>query len=181
MPVSALEKILEVDRTRRFMGKNGEFAEPVLHERPASSSEGPFVSSTSKGNFVRANLRPEGTVWAAFFDCPLGEEPHVLLSLYRSLWALSSSQGWPNRAGSIQEGANKMRGLGLEPKSVVSSTVEEGPLKSYVCDALPEGCALVTSLPSLVGGYARTGDFLAISLKRANNSIVLVGPPREVA
>jgi hypothetical protein len=46
-----------------------------------------------------------------------------------------------------------------------------------LASCLPPGKAILTTVPSQVGQYIRTGDYLGLLICRANRSLVLVGNP----
>ena len=143
----------------------------------------------------------EDFVLQGFFDCPIDEESPLVSRLYDTLWASSKKHGWDNRCKSLKDSAAKMASLGYDPKWLLipHSEVEEvcggeltpedvekltlvkgyvaevDSVKVLVTDALPEGAAILGTLPSLVGHYMRSYDYLSILLAGVNRTIVLVG------
>lgn len=206
MPTTALEGLLEVDRQRRYSSRLGGFAIPAVHERSSSPEEGPFFVTNMRKAFVPTGIRPGSVVWMGFSPWTLSDEDEALATLYKSLWAFSTSQKWANRCSKVEEAIPQMSAMGLEARSIVvpldtlqevcgtemSETdvrnlmfaqgyvAEVNGMKVFVSKSLPKDAAIVAALPSLVGSYVRADDSLALMIRRADKAIVLVGAGDEL-
>lgn len=208
MRVSALELVLTAERQRRQASKTGAgFAQPVLREQVEDATNAPFLVSNSRGSFVLGRRHPvEGSVRFAFTERPITEEGPLLAELFRVLWATSVQQSWPNRCSSISQATARMVALGLEASAlIVSSTFLEEAcgkalsgedaeklmmMQGFVAEVegvkvlasdLPAGTAILASPRVSLGTYIRADDNVAILIRRADRTLVLVGEDGSVA
>lgn len=199
MKISVLERLLSVDRQRKRAGLTA----PVVVKFPSSNEEGPWLTTLSTGQFVATRPNQSGDVGQAFVECEPGEEGPVLQNLYQRLLGLSTTEGWGNCCKTVPEAIAKMSSYGLMPKTLVipfrdlkavvgtDLSEEEASrvtlVKGFVAevkglrilvdyDALPEGSAILTTVPTLVGHYTRIYDRMGATIFRANRSVVLVSP-----
>jgi hypothetical protein len=202
MRVSALELLLETERIHRkaAVTTGVGFAVPALYEFPAEAVTAPFLVSNSRGSFVLGARSRDGYVRLAFFECPLEDEGPVLTELHRVLWRISVQHGWPNRCTSVAQAIARMKALALEPKAIVVSpsfledacgepvTLDDaGKLmmaQGYVAESdgvkvlaadLPPGSAILAATRAVVGVYVRVDDKLGLMVRKADQSLVLVG------
>jgi len=208
MRVSALELVLTAERQRRQASNTGTgFARPVLREQTEDAVNAPFLVSNSRGSFVLGRRHPtESTVRFAFTERPITEETPLLVELFRALWATSVQQSWSNRCSSISQATARMVALGLEASALIVSTtfLEEAcgkaltdedaerlmMMQGFVAEVegvkvlasgLPTGTAILASPRASLGTYIRADDQVAILIRRADRSLVLVGEDGSVA
>jgi len=202
MRVSALELLLGTERVHRRTDETAKvgFAVPALYECPADPGDSPFLVSNSRGSFVLGARSKGGHVRLAFSECPTGGEDRLLAELYRVLWRVSGEYGWANRCDSVAQAVARMRAMSLEPKALVVapsfledacgepvSLEDAGKLmlaQGYVAESegvrvlaadLPSGTAILAATRTLVGVYVRVDDRLGLMVRKANQSLVLVG------
>lgn len=206
MRVSALELLLETERIHRkaAVTTGVGFAVPALYEFPAEAGMAPFLVSNSRGSFVLGSRSRDGHVRLAFSECPLDEEGAMLAELHRVLWGISVQHGWANRCTSIAQAIARMKALALEPKVLVVATsfledacgepvtLEDAEklmmAQGYVAESdgirvlasdLPAGLAILAASREVTGVYVRVDDRLGVMVRKADQSLVLVG--NEVA
>ncbi len=200
MRVSALEILLGTERIQQQTTEKAKvgFARPVLCEMEIGN-DGPFLATNLRNSFLPTRRSDNGTVRFAFTECPIGQEGSLLNELYEVLWKTSVQYDWPNRCTSISEARTRMVTLGMEPKAVILGLLdlektigaiteddadklmltqghiaEVGGIKALAADLLP-GRAILSSTPSQVGHYVRSGDHLGILICQADRSLILVG------
>ena len=159
----------------------------------------PLLATNMRGAFVPTRRNVEGMAPCGFTHCPPGQEGPLLNELHRALWQLATSEGWSNRCTSVPDAVERLRQLGVEPKSLVISeaflsdilgadfdldaakqamdfqgyvSVVEG--MQVLLSGLPLGSAIVAGPPATMGLYTRIGDHLGLLLQRVNRSLVLV-------
>ena len=198
MALTALERILTTERLRQRAAKQGGFSVPALLERKADSFDGPFFASTMRGSFLPTRISKEGFVRFGCAPLPVGGEAGLLRVLCSTLRATSQQEGWANRCTSIEMAVSCMHSFGYEPHHVVVgpsllsvvapdvSLVEaqnrmQAGSKVALFDGipilladLPEGQALITSHPNLLGVYTRVGDYVGVLLQHADKAVVVV-------
>jgi len=198
MKLSVLERLLQAERHRQ----RASLAPPILDERLADPTEGPWLVTNTKGSLVQTKINEKGYVWQVFTNLPIEEEDALVASAYRSLVNISRRNGWKNRCATLEGAASKLTKLGFEPKTLVvpysllaevcgkDLSEEEAEhltlAKGYVTEvngirvisarqALPTGAAILAALPDLVGRYTRIYDHLALTFHRADRALILVG------
>jgi hypothetical protein len=201
MAYGALERILRTERFRQRAAAGGGFSTPGLCFTSVGEDSLPLLATNMRGRFLRTRRNVEGLAPFGFSYCPVGEEGPLLNELHRTLWEISTQEGWSNRCTSIAGAVNYLHALDLEPKSLVVSesqiagllgpdfdlsaarrtmavqgfvTVIDG--MQLLLSDLPEGSALVAGAPSALGIYTRVGDYLGMLLQRINRVIVMVRP-----
>lgn len=193
---TALERLLLTERHRRQANETGlaGFAQPMLSERALDVGLEPLVVSNARGNLVATRVsRLRGVARYGFFECPPEEEGMLLPRFFSELWALSASNGWGNRCTSLSEASAKMK---LQARSIVvpyglvervssltraeadrlmtgQGYISKGDQQILVAD-LPDGHAMLTAAPALLGFYTRVDIQLGILLTRADQSVFLV-------
>jgi len=202
MRVSALERFLSIDRVRQqtAVKTKAGFARPVLCEQTMKEDDGPFLATNLRGSFLPSRRSLDGVVRFAFTECPVGSEGKLLTELYDVLWRTSVQQGWGNRCIDLGQARPLMETLGVTPgafivgPSILASAtgkdlseedidklmryqgfVAEVDGVKILASDLPEGKAILATVPSQTGLYVRSGDYLGVLICRANRSLVLVG------
>lgn len=203
MAITILDKIFVPERHRRYASREGGFVTPALNERPVGPDDGPFLVTNGRCQFLPTQRNSKnGTVRSGFSDCPLEAEDLVIQALYNTLWGHSVAQGWRNRSKSISSGMTQMQETGYEPKALIVShallkeacggqdlseedvrtlmltkgfLAEVHEVRAFMCPLLKPGTAIIAASPTFVGGYARVGHSLSISLQLADRSVILVG------
>lgn len=199
MPTTALEALLETDRHRRRA--TDDVATMVVNERTALADEGPFFVSNMRKDFVQTGLRSGGVVWAGFSQWDLHEEEDALQTLYQRLQVLSEVRRWTNRCRTVVEAVERMKTFGHTPYALVLAfetlkdtcgvdlspeeirklmfaqgrVAEVDGLSVYASTGLRGSQAIVATKPNLVGLYTRVDTSLALMVRRADKSLVLVG------
>jgi len=201
MRTSALEILLKTDRIRRRadQSRGAGFAVPVLMEYSDELCNAPFLSSNMRGTFLQTRLSRDGIVRFAPTFCPPGKEGPLMVELFRVLSEVSEREGWSNRCKDLTEAQDVMRSLGETPRALVvpPSTLEEAcgeampveqaerlmMMQGYVsrtsdgllilASDLPEGKSLLAS--DSVGAYVRSYDHVAVLIRKADRSLVMVG------
>ena len=193
---TALERLLLTERHRRQANESGlaGFAQPMLSERALDAALEPLVVSNARGSLVATRVsRLRGVARYGFFECPPEDEGALLPRFFSELWGLSASNGWTNRCTSLSEASAKMK---LQARSIVvpyglvervsSLTHEEADqlmtMQGYISKGdqqilvadLPEGHAILTAAPALLGYYTRVDIQLGVLFTRADESIFLV-------
>jgi len=206
MHARILDTVLQPERQRRYMARN-DFALPLLVEWPVSDEWSPILVSNSKGALLTG--KPFGdprsrVVRAGFFPCTLEEEAAVLRSAHTSMWQLSCTQGWGNRAKSVPEALSLLIRNGYPPGTLIlsnkdyqrfSAAYPKDPwpsiadaekrmgVEGFVLEiegvrvgigALAKGTGVLFSPPMTSGVYIRSDDCLALLFTSANRSIVLI-------
>jgi hypothetical protein len=202
MKASTLERFLSTDRVRQqtAVKTRAGFARPVLCEQAMKEEEGPFLATNLRGSFLPSRRSLDGMVRFAFTECPVGAEGPLLTELHRVLWDVSVQQGWSNRCTDLQQARLLMGSSGVTPRAFIvgPSVLAEATGKNlseedvdklmryqgFVAEVdgvrilasdLPDGKAILAAIPSQVGLYVRSGDYLGVLICRANLSLVLVG------
>ena len=121
-----------------------------------------------------------------FFQCAMEDEYLLFQRLCEYLRAQE-----PLRCSSVQVAIDRLRGLGLEAKSVVVSEEDAtvmlvlteplsgcfagtvNGMKVLVSD-LPKGVAVVTVDPTRLGLYTRVSDHLGVLLQRVDRNMMVV-------
>lgn len=195
--MSVLDQVLVVTRHRRYASRQGGFGVPFINEQGVDGSWSPFLVTNMKGRLVQTKRRPDGTIWSGYTACTTGQEPNLLLSLFRDLCLVSKESGWDNRCVSLNEAIPTMSRQGFEPKSMLVpySTVHETwglsleesnrlmVSKGHVATMgevrvltapLPDKTGILVTVPDLLGTYTRADDYLSLTLQQADKTIVLV-------
>ncbi len=196
MKLSILERVLTSQRAERRMVGVGEYVPPVAAQVSCAADTGPWLSTSSKGVLTPTSHRGNH-VLQAFFECYLEEEDDLLGKWFDQLKAHSETFGWSNRAPTPAAGVKTMLAMGVQPKFLVmpfedmnlgiseeaadkvslskGCVVETEGLKVISArHALPSGCAMLFADRAETGHYTRVADFLAITLCRADRSVLLV-------
>lgn len=202
MKVSILERLLHAERHRRKVhGANSSFVPPVATRFVCEAKQAPWVTSLSSGHFAPTHRDKEGFVAQAFTDCPIEEEGRLLRDLYDTLLTLHGLFRWTNVCKTIVEAKTRMAAAGFEAKylvvpfadlkDVVGSglTLDEAEMLMMtqgcvadvggvkiltVGDELPNGSAILSTMPSIVGVYNRVYDHVGVTIFQADHSLVLV-------
>jgi hypothetical protein len=202
MKLSVLERCFTSDRQRpRLRQDILDFAPPVAIQYPTNPEEGPWVTSLSRGHFVRTRVNADGYVGQAFCVAPIAEEDTLLSAFYQDLWLISEEARWPNRCSSIEAAFQQMNASGYEGRVLVvpyaslkeaagkdlsEEEAEQVSLaKGCVAEvngvkiisarsALPEGSAILATAKSLTGYYTRVLDNVGVTVLHADRSLVLV-------
>lgn len=199
MITSAFEGLLAIERIRRRAARDGGFALPVMQELQVGLDEHPFLVSNSASEFLQPVVSSEGVLRYGFSPCTVEDESKMLLTLWKTIWQLSETNGWSNRCTSLTEALAKMSGFGLEPKTLLvplltlsqmcgqeitledaqKITVGQGFVTKVddmkvLFSGLPEDLILVGTTPALVGTYTRVDDYLGLVLRQVNRSVMLV-------
>lgn len=194
---TVLERMLVTERERQRETLEGSLAFPGIHERVVSVGTDPIVVTNARGTFVQTKRRAsDGVARTGFSDVPLEREGDLLAELYRVLWKWGAEQNWPNRCSTIAQARERL----VDARML---TISETLLETVVGDALttddvsklmaaqgyvvevdglrvlagglPDGAAMLSVAPVLLGFYTRTGEWLGIQIHRADRSILLVG------
>lgn len=196
MKLSILERVLTPQRTERRMIGVGEYIPPVAAQVSCTADTGPWLSTSSKGVLTPTRNRGDH-VLQAFFECHLEEEDDLLGEWFNQMSAHSETLGWSNRAPTPAAGVKAMLGMGVQPKFLLmpfedmnldmseedadkvslskGCVVETEGLKVISArHALPSGCAMLFADRAETGHYTRVADFLAVTLCRADRSVLLV-------
>ena len=192
MAFTALERMLVTERVRQRASRAPGFAIPTLTECPLGPSACPLLVTNMKGDFMQTRLSQTGYARYGFSHVPVGTDDVLLCALHRTI---VSTEG-ANRAGSVLSAFDVLAKFGLVPHTIVVGpsrvqevapdlTVEDAQqamlAKNEVCRIngtvvlladLPEGAALVATLPSLVGLYTRVGDYVGVLIQQAHQSVV---------
>lgn len=193
---TALERLLLTERHRRQANESGlaGFALPMLSERALDAALEPLVVSNARGDLVPTSVsRARGVARYGFFECAPEDESELLPRFFSALWDLSAAKGWGNRCTSLSEASAKMK---LEARSIVvpyglvervssltraeadqlmtaQGYISKGDQQILVAD-LPEGHAMLTAAPALLGFYTRVDIQLGLMLTRVDESVFLV-------
>jgi hypothetical protein len=194
MAFTALERMLVTERVRQRAALTTGYAIPSLTEIPLDPSACPLLVTNMKGAFMQTRLSQTGYARYGFSHVPVGTDDVLLCALHRTI----DSTGWANRAESVRAAFDVLAKFGLVPHTIVvgpSRIQEVAPdltvadaqkamqAKSEVCRInntvvlladLPDGAALVATLPSLVGCYTRVGDYVGVLIQQAQQSVVVV-------
>jgi len=148
-----------------------------------------ILATNARGAFLQTRRNHDGVARYGFFPCPLEEEGVVLHRLFETVWSMAISGSWGNRFSSVAEAVTAMRASALPPKTIVipSSaasalfgqeiptgrvTVMDG--MQVVTSPLPEGSAIVATLPAALGVYTRVGDHLGLQLYNLQQTLMVV-------
>lgn len=200
MPYAALERMLRPERFRQRSASRG-FATPGLCFTGVPDECMPLLATNMRGRFALTRRNAEGLAPFGFSSCPVGQEGPLLDELHRTLWALSEQGNWGNRCTAVPDAVERLRVLGVEPKSLVVSegqvagilgpgfdlnaarramalqghvTVVDG--MQLLLSDLTGNTAFVAASPSAVGVYTRVGDHVGMLLQRVDRSIMVVRP-----
>jgi hypothetical protein len=191
--MTALSLLLTPERIHLKAASSVGFKIPTLCEVHVGQGAAPILVSNSRGKFVKVpHASKEGYARVAFADCTLEQEGGILRSLVTALG--TTSQLCSTVAGAMA----KMRGFGVEPKTLIVSVSflqsDSGPVTFEEVEAvmlaqgfvsrvdgvnvlvgdLDSGVAVLAATPSIVGEYIRTDDRLGILLKNVDKTLVLV-------
>ena len=172
-----LDRILISTRSRSFVTKKGNDQVPVYMEWPVDGP-GPFFALNSKGVCIQAMPRATVACDRAVFSTfhPMAKEADILQSIIRV----------SEKASCIQEAVDNLVQAGYMPRVLVLAediaTEVMGPDHKlghgFALDPVPLGdniffvgvtpllskTALVSTVPSMVGGYHRSGDYFSLCL-----------------
>lgn len=200
MTFKPLERLFITERVQQRAARTGGFSVPAMNERLAQTSDGPFLVTNMRGAFLLTRPSGQGVLRFGFSHCPLDNESHLLVALHRTLVTLSESESWSNRCKTVRDAVYRMRSHGLEPRSIVISPALLGDMlpemnleqawermgsKGEVAEVegvhimmadMLEGTALVATIPTFVGTYVRTGDYVGVMVHNADRSLVTVVP-----
>jgi hypothetical protein len=172
------------------MHRLGEFAPPVVVKVPSTPDQGPWWTTNTTGQLVKTHMK-EGFVMQAFFECSIENEDEYLTRFYGYLSQLGSA------CESLAEGIAAMKANGLTPRHVVMPytdldlgmtsrevdliTLSKGCITEVdgirflsAREALPKGSALLFAERSDTGFYTRVSDFLAVTVFRADRSVLMI-------
>jgi hypothetical protein len=203
MKLSVLERLLVAERPRRrasFSEPIVDERSAELFEQPwvVTNTKGDFVRTHRTPRSDGAS----GFTRQGYVECPLEDEDSLLARFFESMALLCDTWGWENRCETLAEAEPLLVRLGFEPRNLVvpfsllaeicgrELSEEEADrltlAKGCVAEvdgvrvisarsALPDGTAILSTTPSLVGSYTRVADHLAITVHRADRAMILVG------
>lgn len=189
MSLSVLAHLLSTERYRQRAAPLGGFSTPVMLEREVPEGLESILATNARGSFMPTRRNQEGVARYGFFVCPLEREEDVLLRLFETVWSMSLSGSWGNRFSSVAEAVAAMRATSLPPKTIIIPSSSASALcgqelpagritvvdgVQVVTSSLPEGSAIVATIPAALGVYTRVGDHLGLQLYNLQQTLMVV-------
>jgi hypothetical protein len=188
--MTPLSQILTPERIQKKTAKSAsgsllgpDLTIPLLGEQHFGPTTQPALLVTNaRGEFVLSKVSKEGVGRYGFSEVDLEDEGDLLYRLYMTGAKYSAQFKWGNLSRTPEVGTALLASFGYDPKCVILSSADhaEAPKQNglvIILADLPKGAAIISTLPSLVGIYARSGDYVGIQIVNPHQTMVFVCPP----